>query len=100
MYAKNGLERILARALPWYVGDIYTKGEQLAYELESIFDERYNQNIYMVDVRKQFSKTMLTRDFVHPNVKGDMHISSTFFKEISEVYGLEYLGRTARYKSF
>ena len=89
MYAKNGLERILARALPWYVGDIYTKGEQLAYELESIFDERYNQNIYMVDVRKQFSKTMLTRDFVHPNVKGDMHISSTFLKEISEVYGLK-----------
>ena len=100
IYAKNCLERILVGTLPWHIGNIYILGEQLASEMESIIDQRYNQNIYMVDVRKQFSKTMLTRDFVHPNVKGDMHISLAFFNKITEVYGLEYLGRTARYKSF
>ena len=87
IYAQNGLERILARTLPWYIGNIFSRGEQLAHEIEIIIHKRYNRNVYLVNVRKNFKKTMLTRDFLHPNIHGDMHISSAFLKKISEVCG-------------
>ena len=89
IYAKNGVERLLVRTLHRYISNIYSLGKQLAFELESIFDEQYKQSVYMVNVRKHFNKSMLTQDFVHPNVQGDIHISSAFFNKISEVHGLK-----------
>jgi len=73
---------LLANVIPWYSENPYV---EISQDIQAVGDgvvqyvgATRDPLLKLVDVRTGFDQSMMTKDLIHPNAKGEAHIAKAF----------------------
>ena len=87
-------EVFVANVIPWFgtsstSATVEADVASLGTAIEQWANNKNNPLLHLVDVRSQFSPSMMISDLIHPNAIGEAHIADAFYDSLSTVLGCD-----------
>ena len=89
--ANPDAEVLIANVIPWFGTspnnvNVESDVQSLGTAIENWVSDENDSRLHLVDVRSQFTVSMMTSDLIHPNPVGEAHIAGAFYDVFSSIY--------------